>query len=279
MALKMRKRVRKACSVIPHLARVGDVPVQRVGHPAVHFAVGKRVCAIQHVGRPGAVFRPVGACLWVATVDTACGQHHDRSGEVHFCARGFIHGHGARDLACAVLQCGHAVVMQQRETPGALARGGGCAQCRNHAPREFARCAPDHVVTRHAVAVAVHAALDPAHGGHELHAFAQQPVVDLAARMLHVVLGPLPGQHVVYAQCCKTQPVAQGNVRCVGNLHARLQRRAHQRHTAKSPQRQSPQALRRIAVHQGNRPAGAQAFERRDDTGQPPTDHHHIVRL
>jgi len=223
----------------------------------------------------GAVVRPVGARFFVATVEAAHGQHHHGGREAHFGTRALIHCNCAGHLAGAVLQCEDAVAMQQ----GEAADFRGFAQRGNHAPRQFARGSPDDVVARNAVAVAVHAAFHPIHSGHELHTCRQQPVVHLAARMLHIVLGPLARQHVALAQFGKAQPVGQRPLGRVGDLHARLERRAHQCHATKGPQGQAAEALGRVAVHQSDGSARAQAFQRGDDTGQAPADHHHIVRL
>ncbi|MCY1400519.1 hypothetical protein D9M71_156100 [compost metagenome] len=53
--------------------------------------------------------------------------------------------------------------------------------------------------------------------------------------MFHVIARPVQRVLVIRRQFAETQPVAQRHFRGIGNTHAGLQRRAHQRHTAKGP--------------------------------------------
>ena len=101
----------------------------------------------------------------------------------------------------------------------------------------------------------------------------------LRARVLHVIPGPLAGQHIVLPQFTKADPVAQRQLRRVGNLHARLQWRAHQGHAAKSPQGQATQAFAAIAVHQCDALASLQTLVRGHQAGQAAADDQHIGLL
>ena len=94
--------------------------------------------------------------------------------------------------------------------------------------------------------------------------------------MLHVVTGPLQGQFVVGRKLAKAEPVFQGDLRCVGNLHAFLQRRAHQHHATKGPQCQATHPFFRVPVCQGYGLAGTQAFKSGDNARQPATDHQNV---
>ena len=218
----MRQWVRKARRVVPHLARVGDLRTQR-GGVAVQLAVGEGVRAVEHGGGLRPARGPVGARFLVPAVDAAHGQHHYGGAQAHCLARGFVHHHGARDPSAFLVERRGAVAVQQREH-ATFARA---AQRRDQAARELARGAPDDVVARQAVAVAVQAALHPVHGGHELHALLHQPVVHLGARVLHVVVRPRAGPMVLGPEFAKAQPVGQRALGRVGDLHLRLQRRAH----------------------------------------------------
>jgi hypothetical protein len=71
----------------------------------------------------------------------------------------------------------------------------------------------------------------------------------------------------------------QGAFGRVGNLHARLQRRAHQGHAAKGPQGQPAQALGRVAVHQRHALALAQRLQGGDDAGQAAADDQDVGRM
>jgi hypothetical protein len=132
------------------------------------------------------------------------------------------------------------------------------------------------VIARQAVAVAQQAALNPVHGGHELQAAGDQPVVDLGAGVFDVVASPLAGQHILLAEFAETNPVAQGDVGRILELHAPLQRRVHQRHAAKGPQGQATQTFGRVAVDQGHALPGAQAFQRGHQPGQAAADDENI---
>jgi hypothetical protein len=222
-------------------------------------------------GRPAGQF----ARLVVAAVDAAHGQHHHRGLQAQRGAGVFAGGHHAADMPRAALQLRHAVAVQQRQ---ATARA-GLLQRRDQAQRHGLRRAPHDVIARQAVAVAVAAPLHPVDGGHEGDALAQQPVVHLRARVRHVMARPLQRVFVGRIQLAKAQPVAQRDLGRVGNLHARLQRRAHQRHAAKGPPRQPAQALGRVAVHQRHPLAGAQQFQRGNDAGQAAADDHGVVVL
>ncbi len=94
--------------------------------------------------------------------------------------------------------------------------------------------------------------------------------------MFHVIFGPLQGQIILGCQLAKTEPVFQGDFRCVGNLHAFLQRRAHQHHAAKGPQRQAAHPFFRVTVRQGYGLTSTQAFKSRDNACQPAADHQNI---
>lgn len=117
------------------------------------------------------------------------------------------------------------------------------------------RGAPDDVVARQRVrrALTEAAALDPVHRRQEAQALTQQPVVDLRARTLDAALRPGQRPLVGWIDLAEAQPVAQRHFGAVRHAHTRLQRRADQRHPAKSPARQPAETLRGIAVDQRHR--------------------------
>jgi hypothetical protein len=152
----------------------------------------------------------------------------------------------------------------------------------DQALRHVARGAPDDVVARQAVAVAVQAAFDPVHGGHELQALGGQPVIDAGARVFDVMPRPLQRPMVAGVggvEFAEAQPVGQRALGRVGDLHLRLQRRADQRHAAEGPQRQTAETLGAVAVDQRHAPSGAQQLQCGDDAGQAAAHHHGIAWL
>ncbi|MCY1400518.1 hypothetical protein D9M71_156090 [compost metagenome] len=147
------------------------------GDPVVQLAIGIGMRAVEQGGRERAARGPVGAGLAVAAVDAAHRQHHHRRLQVDFGSGVLAHGHHAIDLAGLVLQRGDTMAVQHAQAAVAVGR----AQGGDHASGQLAGGAPDDVITRQAVTVALQAALDPVHRRHEFHAFSQQPVVDLGA--------------------------------------------------------------------------------------------------
>ena len=164
------------------------------------------------------------------------------------------------------------MAMQQGEPPVVA----GIAQRGDHAPGQFARGAPDDVVARHRIALAIAPALDPVDRRHEADAVRQQPVVHLGARMLDVMARPLHGVGVCGIQLAEAHPVGEGALGRVGDLLFFLQRGADQRHPAERPLCQPAEAFRAVAVHKYHALAGAQQFQRGDDAGQAAADHHCI---
>ena len=132
------------------------------------------------------------------------------------------------------------------------------------------------MVSGQPVAITKAPTLNPVHGRQELDAFTTEPVVDLRSRVLHVVTGPLQRPFIIGRQLPKAEPVVEGDLRCVGNFHAFLQRRAHQHHAAKGPQREATHPFFCVPVCQGNGLAGAQTFQGGNNAGQPATDHQNV---
>ena len=179
---------------------------------------------------------------------------------------------GANRHAIGRLQLRDLVVVQDGQTvPGV-----GLAHQLDHAPRQSLRRAPDDVVSRQCVAIALHATFDPIHRWHEGESALRQPVIDLYARVLHIVGRPLAGQYVVLSQLAKAQPVSERNFRRVLDLHAPLHRGIDQCHAAERPQGQTPQSRGCVAVHQGDGFASSQAFDGRHDAGQATANHQHV---
>ncbi len=272
MAGEVRERVRKARRVVPHLASVGDLCSQLVGGQVVQPAVGKGMRAVEHGFGLRPVAGPVAPRLLMAAVDAAHGQHDGWRAQVHLGTRGLVDGQRAADPPIGVFELRHAVAVQQRQLAAAARR----TQLLNQAQRHAARSAPQQVVARHAVALAVPAALDQIHRGHELHALLQQPVVNLCGRMLDVVTRPGLRPAVVGVELTKTLPIGQRPRGAVGDLFLGLQPGAHQRHAAKGPQGQAAETLGAVAIDQSHAAPGAQRLQRGDDAGQAAAHDHQV---
>ncbi|EXF43239.1 hypothetical protein BAY1663_04326 [Pseudomonas sp. BAY1663] len=233
---EMRVGVGEAGGIVPHLAGMADLPAQLAGHPPMKPAIGEGVRAIEHAGRHRPVLGPVGAYLLVAAVDTAHGEHHYRRLQAYLSAAPLADRRGAIDPSGLAVEPDDAVLVQQLQATAAV----GGMQGGDQAPHEFAAGAPDDVIARQTVALAVTAAFHPVHRGHEFHAQFQQPVVDLGTAAFDIVAGPLPRVLVIRCEFAEAQPVAQRRFRRVRNLHPRLQGRADQGHAAERPQGQAP---------------------------------------
>ncbi len=272
MTVEMRIRMRKAGGVIPHFTGIADLAVEVVFDMMMQGAIGKRVGAVQHRCRHRPITSPVAPAFAVFAVDAAHCQYHARRAQGDFVASDVVDGTRAIDATAAVGQCGDAVAVQKGQSFCVV----GTVQRGDQATGQLARRAPDDVIARQAVAFTKAAALDPVHRRQKRKAFAAQPVIHFATRMFDVVTRPALRPVIVITEFAKTEPVAQRDFRRVGNFHFCLQRRADQRHAAKRPQRQSAEALRRVAVHQRHRFAGAQQLQRGDDAGQATTDDQHV---
>ncbi len=184
---------------------------------------------------------------------------------------GFVDGDGPVDAPRLLRELGDAVPMPQQQ-PIAATAACGLLQGRNHDLRQVRGGAPQHVVARQAVALAVLAALDPVDGRQKAQAVTQQPLINLGRAALHVMFGPAPGPHFAGIELAKAQPVLQGPLGAVGDALAPLQRGIDQAHAAKSPARQTAQTLWGVAVQQRDAPTSAQALQRRHQAGQPSAD-------
>ena len=210
---------------------MGDLRAELFGGPVVQLAIGQRMRAIEQGRRQRAVLWPIGPTLGMTAIDAAHGQHHHRRAAEDGLTGRLIDGAGTADLAGRVFQPGHPMPVQQGQASIVV----GAVQGRHQAAHQFTRGAPDHVVARQAVAVAIQAALHPVHRRHELDAFVLQPVIHLTARMLDVVARPVQRPFVLRVQLAELQPVMQGSLWCVRDTHGLLQRRADQGHAAKGP--------------------------------------------
>ena len=272
MAFEMRKGMRNAGGVVPHLAGMRDLSADRIGGVVVQLPIRKRMRAVEHRRRQRPPSHPIRTGFLMAAIDAAHRQHRQRRGDADLGAGLLVDGHHARHDARSVIEADDAVTMQHGQ-PAAFVGG---AHCIDHQPREPLRCSPDDVIARQRIAVALQAALDPVHRRHEGHAMRQQPVIDLGTRVLDVIARPLQRPVLGRVEFAEPDPVAQRDLRRVGDLHPRLQRGADQRHTAERPQRQPAEPLRCVAIQQGHRLAAPHRLQRRDDAGETAADDDYI---
>ena len=228
--------------------------------------------AIQEGTGAGSVCGPVGTYLGLAAVDAPHGQDHHARLHAHFGLRRLVHGQHARHLSALTHHLQDLVLMQDLQAPTLPSRAHGI----DHAQGQFTRAAPHHVISGQGVAVAKAPTFHPVHGRQKADAFSRQPVINLGARLMHVILSPLTRQHIRVRQLAKSNPIPQGHLRRVGNFHAGLLRRTHQGHATKSPQGQTTQAIGRVAVNETHRLAGTQALQRRHQARQTASGNHHI---
>jgi hypothetical protein len=171
-----------------------------------------------------------------------------------------------------MVEPGDPVPMQQRQPAVSV----GLVQIGDQAAHQFARGAPEHVIAGQAVALAVPSTFDPVHRWHELQAFALEPVVDVASGMFDIVTRPRHGPVIGRIEFAETQPVAQGDFRCIRNFHRCLQRCADQRHAAEGPQCEPAQTLWGITIDQGDALACPQQFQCRNQAGEAATGDQNI---
>jgi len=240
VALKMRLRMRHPGGVVPHPPSVCDLATQGL-HALVQRAIGIGVGAVEQFARCSRARGsrgPVAAHLLQAAVDAAGGHHHLLGLKMLLGPAAFVDGEGTADAARLLREFGHAVPVPQLQ-PWCAAAAPGLLQGGDHGLRQVRGGAPQHVVTRQAVALAVLAALDPVDSRQKAQAQPEQPLIDLGRAALHVVFGPAPRPQLAGIELAKAQPVLQRALGAVGDALAPLQRGIDQAHAAKGPTRQA----------------------------------------